>query len=191
MSEKMMYVMFEEGSGKITGITPRKDVKNSIPLPLSKAIGFLEGTERRKNYRVEYNPKVKNLELVNIRQERFDGRSVSDFIYEIPEESVENVDIMIEQDILQKCWRIKIGHNLKKNLKNKGVNLSSVLSFSITEKHDPNILFKTLDVNFSKLMKKNYEIFPFESEFEFCDIPISIFTARKFDTYQFKRIFNE
>lgn len=184
-----MYVIFEKDSGKILGITPRQQEKNCIPVELEKVSGILEGKDSRKNYRVEYNPKKKQLELVDLNQESFDGSTVNDFIYEIPETDTDDADITVEQDIPNTCWRFTLGKTLKRNLRNKGIRLNNKLNFSITERHDPNVLYKTIAVDFSNVLSKNCVIVPFDKDFEFKDSSISVFTARRFDSYQFKRIF--
>lgn len=186
-----MYVIFQKDTGKVLGISSKSAAENSIPVDLDKVLGILKGTDSKKNYRVEYNAKQKQLELIDLHQENFDGSSVNDFIYEIPEDIIEDADITIEQDIPNTCWKIMLGKSLKRNLKLKGVRLNSILKFSITAKHDPNILFKTLAVDFSQVFNKSSVILPFDSDFEFLDLPLSIFTARKFDSYQFKRIFDD
>lgn len=191
MSESIMHVIFEKDSGKILGFSPKAEHKNSIPVPLSEVLGLLEGKEKKKNYRVEYNAKTKQLELCDQHRENFDGSSVNDFIYEIPEDYIEDADITIEQDIPNTCWKIKLGNQLKKNLQKKGIKLNTTLSFSITAKHDPNILYKTLSIDFSRVFNDNYAVVDFDMSFEQEKESISVFTSRRFDTYQFKRILNE
>jgi len=191
MSQTMMYVTFERDTGKILGISPKFEHENSIPVPLADVAGLLEGKERKRNYRVNYNPRTKQLELCDLHQEIFDGTSVNDFIYEIPEIKVDDADIVVEQDIPNTCWKVKLGKQLKKNLRKKGIRLNTVIAFSITAKHDPNILYKTLSIDFSRILNDNYAVVDFSMPFETKNTPISVFTARRFDSYEFKRIFNE
>lgn len=191
MSETVMYVIFEKDTGKVLGISPKSENENSIPVNLSAVTGLLNGTERKRNYRVEYNPKTKQLELQDQHQESFDGSSVNDFIYEIPEDTVQDADIVVEQDKPNTCWRIKLGKQLKRNLRKKGIRLNTRLSFSVTAKHDPNILYKTLSVDFARILNDNYAVIDFSMPFETENTPLSVFTARRFDTYQFKRILDE
>jgi len=186
-----MYVIFEKDTGKVLGISPKPENENSIPVNLSDVTGLLNGTERKRNYRVEYNPKTKQLELQDQHQESFDGSSVNDFIYEIPEDTIEDADIVVEQDKPNTCWRIKLGKQLKRNLRKKGIRLNNRLSFSVTAKHDPNILYKTLSVDFASILNDNYAVIDFSMPFETENTPLSVFTARRFDTYQFKRILDE
>jgi len=191
MSEPLMYVKFQEETGKILGISPKQSKSSSIPVPLSVVQPLLDGIEPKRNYRVEYNAKTKELELKHQFTASFDGSDVNDFIYEIPETSVKDTDIIIEQNIPETCWKIKIGSNLKKNLQSKKIRLNQTLNFAVTRKHDPNILYKTLSVDFSSVMTDNYALLPFSMPFERTDAAISIFTTRTFDSYLFTRVFDE
>lgn len=191
MSEPIMYVKFEEKTGKVLGISPKQGKENSIPVKLSEIQTLLDGKEPRRNYRVEYNAKNKQLELKHQFIQSFDGTDVNDFIYEIPEKHTKDPDILVEHNILETCWKIKIGSRLKKNLGENNIRLNQTLYFAVTKKHDPNILYKTLSVDFSQAFGDNYAVLPFTTDFERKDIPVSVFTARKFDTYQFKRVIND
>lgn len=191
MSESLMYVNFEEETGKILGISPKQNRTSSIPVSLSAVQPLLDGVEPKRNYRVGYNAKTKELELKHQFIASFDGSDVNDFIYEIPETSVKDSDIVIEQNIPETCWKVKIGSKLKKNLRTKKIRLNQTLNFAVTKKHDPNILYKTLSVDFSAAMTDNYAVLPFSMPFERTDAAISIFTARTFDSYIFTRVFNE
>lgn len=192
MLNQIMYVSFEKNTGRIFGISNEKDPDaNLIEVSLKEVESLLEGKESFSNYAVEYNPKTKTLEFVNKFEHVFDHFSVNDFIYEILENDIEDADITLTQDIPNTCWKIELGKELKKNLRSKGVSLNSGLLFSVTAKGDPNILYKTLSVHFGTIVNDNYFIIPFSMPFETEKENISIYTSRRFDTYKFKRIFNE
>lgn len=186
-----MYVIFEKETGKVLGVSPKDDNENSIWVEFDEVEALISGKDRRKNYRVEYNPKEKQLELVNLHLQSLDGASISDFIYEIPENYAENADIVVEQDQKTRCWRIILGNALKKGLRRQGIRFNSWVNFSVTAKHDPNVLYKTLEVDFSKILQDNCAILPFSMDFEYTNTPISVFTSRKFDSYEFRRIMHE
>lgn len=197
-----MYVIFEKNTGKILGISPKKEVENAIQVNLNEVKGLLTGCEQRKDYRVEYNPKTKQLELKNLHLQSLDGFTINDFIYEVPEIVSEDPDIIIEQNQKEKCWKIilgdsfdhwkiMLGDGLANNTKNQGIQFNNRLSFSVTKKHDPNILYKTLVVDFSEKLQDNYIVLPFTMPFEYNDSEISIFTSKRFGIYYFKRILDE
>jgi len=190
MSQVVMYIKFKEETGEVIGVGPKPDINyNTIPVDFESVKAIIEGKESKKNYKVEYNAKSKQLELVNIHQQIFDGATVNDYIYEIPEDCDGEPDIIIKQDVPNSCWKILVGKTLKKNLRTKGIKLNSTLNFSITAKHDPNILFKTISIDFSKIINDNYAIIEFDMPFEKQDESISIFTSKKFDLYKFERVF--
>lgn len=192
MSEKIMYVSFEKDTGKIKNISNEKDESaNIIEVLLPEVVGLIEGKEPFSAYAVEYNAKTKSLEFVNKFEHVLDHFSVNDFIYEMPESDTNDPDILLIQDVPNTCWKIKIGDDLRKNLRSKGVRLNQGMMFSITAKGDPNVLYKTLSVHFGTVVNDNYCIVPFSMPFEEEREAISVYTSRRFDTYQFKRIFNE
>lgn len=183
-----MYVRFEQDTGKILGISPKPSSNHhDIQVTLDEVIGILEGKENKRNYVVEYDPKKKQLSLVNRHEKHFDGVSVNDFIYEIPENTKNDADVTIIQDVSNQCWKILLGKTLNQNLKKQGVRLNRKLTFSVTAKHDPNILYKTLSVDFSNIVRDNYSVIPFSMNFESNNSDISVFTAKIFDTYSFQR----
>lgn len=187
-----MYVSFEKDTGRILSISNERDsTGNLIEAPLAEVKSLLEGKEPFSNYAVEYNAKTKTLEFANRFEHVFDHFSVNDFIYELPEEEIKDPDILLIQDIPNTCWKIQIGKDLKQNLRSKGVSLNTGMMFSITAKADPNVLYKTLSVHFGTVVNDNYCIVPFSMPFEMEKESVSVYTSRRFDTYQFKRIFNE
>jgi len=190
MSEQLMYVSFNKDTGDVVGVgNSVKENCGQVQVPISKVMSIIEGTESLRNYIVQYNPKTKNLEFVSRYEYVLDAQSVNDFIYEIPEDNIEDPDILLIQDIPNKCWKIEMGMSLKSNLRSKGVSLNANIMFSVTEKSDPNVLYKTLIVDFGRLVNDNYFIVAFDMPFEATDARISVYTSRRFDTYQFKRIY--
>lgn len=191
MSEVTQYVGFNKETGAIVSIgndNTRTDI-NYIQVPLSDVISIKKGIESQDNYCVRYNPKTKDLELQLKSEDIFDASLVNDFIYEIPTIEVVDPDICLIQDVPNLCWKVLVGKTLKKNIREKGIRLNTNIMFSITAKGDPNVLYKTLIVQAGQTVSDNYSIIPFSMPFEKTSEPISVYTARKFDTYQFKRIY--
>ncbi len=56
------------------------------------------------------------------------------------------------------------------------------------KKDDPNILYKTLQFTFDKLINGKYIVLPFSEKFEFDNEPISVYTIKKFDSYKYEVI---
>jgi len=192
MAEKVMHVGYAPDTGEILGIAARQrpDV-NSVAVPLAEVKGILEGLELISNYQVQYSTESKQMEFASKHNTEVTGTTINDFIYELPEDNEQDSDIQIIQDIPNTCWKIVIGKRLRENLMKKGINLNHKMVLSVTEKGDPNILYKTLFADLSSIVTDNYVILPFSMPFEYTNQPFSVYTARRFDTYQIKRIFNE
>ena len=189
---KLAYVVFNKDSGAIISVgNEASETDSYIQVPLVDVLTILRGEERATNYHVQYNPKTKELEFQSKHEFTLDSTSVKDFIYELPQDSIDDADVQVIQDIPNSCWKIKLGNTLKSNIKNKGINLNARFLFSITKKGDPNILYKTLNVHIGQTVSDNYRIVPFDMPFETTSVPISVYTSRRFDTYQLTRIVNE
>lgn len=189
---KIAYVIFNKDSGEIESIS--NDVTNEdtyIQVPLADVLSLKTGVEDISNYHVQYNPKNKELELKSKYEFALDALTVNDSIYELPEILIDDADVQVIQDIPNTCWKIKLGNSIRDNIKRKGINLNANFLFSVTKKGDPNILYKTLSVHIGKTVADNYCIVPFDMPFETTKIPVSVYTARKFDTYQLTRILDE
>lgn len=184
------YVEFNSENGELISVRSSKpDGSNSfIEVPYEKIKALKEGTEKFNQYIVEYNGKTKSLELKYKNEIEFNDLSVTEFIYQLPTTNIEDADISVIQDIDNTCWKILIGKQFKKSLRDKGISLNSTLYFSVTAKNDPNVLYKLLSCNFAQSVKQNYFVIPFSEEFESKLTDISIYTVRLFDTYCFKRI---
>lgn len=189
---KLAYVIFNKDTGAIISIGNEVSETDSyIQVPLVDVLTIIRGDERVTNYHVQYNPKIKELEFQSKHEFTLDSTSVKDFIYEIPQDNIDDADVQIIQDIPNACWKIKLGNSLKSNIKSKGINLNATFLFSITKKGDPNILYKTLNVHMGQTVSDNYCIIPFNMPFETTNVPISVYTSRRFDTYQLTRTVNE
>jgi hypothetical protein len=192
MSEQVMYIYFDRETGRIKGISNGPDDNaDYITVPLSQVIDIIDGKREINEYKVFYNSKTKQLELGLKYKHILDEYSVNDIIYEIPEINVDDADVTLIQDIVNSCWKVKIGEQLKNSISDTGANLTGNTMISITAKSDPTILYKVLFVETSKAMSDNYYKIPFTMPFETQDIAISAYTTKRFDTYQLMRIFDE
>ena len=187
-----MYVKFDQKTGTVIGVRGKEYTEeNSIPVELAEVQDILDGIVLADEYEVRYNTKLKQMEFAKRNDNKIVGNSINDFIYEMPVKLIEDPDIIVVQDIVNTCWKIHIGARLGSSLRNKGVGISDRMMLSITAKGDPNVLYKTLFVELSDIVRNNYVVLPFTMLFESTSQPISVYTSRRFDTYQFKRIFNE
>jgi hypothetical protein len=187
----MSYVIFDLDSGEITSITniqPKESI-NYIEDDSPDVIDMLIGKETPKMFIVAYDEQVKEYKLNKRIEFEAEKLVIDDLIYQIPTDIESNITII--QDIPNTCWKFLISEELEVELRSKFINLKSILHFSITEQNNPNILYKTILVDLEQLVKNHYLVFDFTAEFEKEDIPLSVFTVNRFDSYSYKRISNE
>lgn len=186
-----MFVCFEKETGKIDQITnelPAQHV-NFIEVDSEEVTTLLSGKENISSYIVEFDPLENMLKLRHRNDLSKVYIDIKKAVYKIPVQNT-NPDLEIVQDFDNTCWKFLLGDNLKSNLRSGGANYSKNLTFSVTKKYDPNLLFRTLKINLKEIIHKHYFILPFEMQFETDKIDVSIFTEKLFNNYKFTRIQN-
>jgi hypothetical protein len=190
------YVFFDQEGDIVQVGSDNNSPYDKIKMPIDNVVGIMSGKERMCDYTVLYNPLIKEYELHKKNKVTNEDILTSN-LYETPIKNVEietakpiDEDLLIVQNIREKCWKVKIS--------NKGIDrlfkinpAGKQIHLSITAKHDPNILYKRLVINSKELIHKGYVVLPFHDSFEFTNIDISIFTAKIFDTYCFERILQD
>jgi len=106
------------------------------------------------------------------------------FTYRVTEEHlyVDN-DIVIHQDTENNIWKIGINPHIKNFIIRTGYAKTETLYFSVTEKHDPNILYRSLEFTIADLLSQNAITIPFIFDSERKADNVSIYTAKYFDSY--------
>lgn len=92
-------------------------------------------------------------------------------------------DINIVQNFEKQCWEVYLGHEVKRSLEVTNYRANERLYFSITAKHDPNILYRTIEFSLNDLLAKTVPNFKFENDFEFNGEEVSIYTPKYFESY--------
>lgn len=185
--DNLQYVYFDIETGNILEITNEEiDDNNSshIVVSVEDVETLINGEEPFESCSVVYNTKLKLYELQRntIEQPVY---NVNDLIFEIAEYT-ENADIQVIQDLKNTCWKFLISKELRANLVENKVSLKVNLGFSITEKNNPNVLYRTLIFPFSQLVNDYYVVLDFKHDFEFNGDPISLYTIKRFDTYSYE-----
>ena len=180
------YVVFDPTNGDVLAVPNYKPEGSYIPVEEHEVKGLLSGQEPLSYYYVHYIKHTKQYELRQRSNTSIDSYLVDDLIYELPTASVDEPDIHVLQNIKDTCWKITIGGDLKANILAQKVNFKNTISFSVTEKDDPNILLKTLSFSFADLSDVKYVILPFDSDFEFNAKPVSVYTIKNFDRYLYE-----
>ena len=187
-----MHVEFDQNTGDVKAVAPYPTTDgNSIPVPLTDVIPILKGIEPASRFQVIYNPKLKEMEFSNKNETALRSDSITDHIFEIPTYEQDDPDFIVYQDQVNTCWKFFLSKRLQQSLKESNVVLYQEMMFSVTAKGDPNVLYKTLFVNLREIMVNNYVVLPFTMQFEWENVDVSVYTPRKFDTYQFVRRLNE
>ena len=183
------FAVFDPTTGELLSLPNKKPTEGSfIPVADSEVKGILEGRESMHFYYVHYIKRANTYELRQRSNHDIDSYFVDDLIYELPTTG-DNPDITVTKNIKDTCWKIEIGGDLEMNILAQKVSLTNGhLSFSVTKKDDPNILYKTLQFTFDKLINGNYIVLPFSEKFEFDNEPISVYTIKKFDSYKYEVI---
>lgn len=180
------YAVFNSETGELLSLPNYKPEKcDFIEVDPLEVAGLLSGEDQMSYYYVHYSKITKGYELRLRINNNIDSYSVNDLIYEIPKNNLDNADLNITQNIKDTCWKIRIGGNLKANILSQHISLNNTVSLSVTRKNDPNILYKTLYVDFSSLENNKYVIIPFTDKFEFKGEEVSIYTMKKFDEYSY------
>lgn len=104
---------------------------------------------------------------------------IKDKIYRVEKSK----DVVVRQNTVKKCWEISLNNQLKNFLIQSKKLTDSMLYFSVTEKHDPNILYRSINFSLSDLLSSKSYVIPFKYDFEFKNTDISIYTAKYFDSY--------
>ena len=177
---KMRYVHYNE-KGELEKISKNRDERfEAIHLDFESVRSLIEGRESLSNYKVEYDFIDKKHKLKSLIEFNND-QVISAFMYEIPSTANEK-EISIIQDMKNKCWRLELDKSFLKHLEENNIDSDPTSQFySITKKHDPNILYRLIKFN-------DTQTIPFEYDFEFDLKPISIYTTRKFSSYVYEVI---
>jgi len=186
-----MYVCFDLNSGEILRIANEVyDTDNYVEVDISEVMMLQTGEEPTCSYMVKYNLEKNTYEFKVKDDLEINTQNINNLIYQIPADNLTDPDLTLVQDFYNTCCKFFIGKNFKKNITNQTVSLNKKLQFSVTVKDDPNILYKTFVVDFAETVKQNYSTLPFTEEFENKLVDLSIYTTRRFNTYQYKRIKN-
>ena len=176
------YVYFDKQTGKIEKISSNDnqiDDCKSIKVKHSSIDKLVSGEHRLEDYRVLYNPKIKDFEISKL-QENTNLQNVNNSLLKISKSATadkENFDVVIEQNNKKECWNFYINKNI-----NFLENVNDVMCFSITESNDPNVLYRTIMFNVSSLID-NFISVPYVYDSEKDIKNVSVFTNKVLDTY--------
>jgi hypothetical protein len=183
------YVYFDLGTNKIQKIVnilseECKEGFGSFVTTYNEVSKILSGDTNLDDSEVWFNPEVKQYQIKDFRYQ--DPDVVKEQIFKMS--YVEDADVKVVIDYATTCWKFYISENFRSTLKKYNVSINSTLYFSVTEKGNPNVLYKLMKVPFKELVNKFYYVVPFDSKFEIDKTDFSVYTVKKFDTYSLEVI---
>lgn len=180
------FVYFDE-AGEITTITNyQEDTSLSfVKVDYSLVEKIMEGIEPSFNYMVVYDIGTHEYGLIPKIVDY--ANKVNDQIHEI-QKITNNADFTITQDIKNSCWKFSINSKLRAQLEAQRISIKTPLFFSITKKHDPHVLYRTLTVMFSDIFEQLDFSVPFVYNNEHNN-DLSIYTVKKLQSYKHEVIY--
>jgi hypothetical protein len=175
------FVYFDKITGKIEKISCKEEKNNDnecqfIKVKYSSVEDLISGKNRLEDYRVLYNSKIKDFEILQL-EKNINIKNINNSLLKVNKcvnNNKEVVDLLIQQNNKNKCWNFYINENI-----NFLKNVNDVMFFSITENNDPNILYRTIVFNVNDLVDNFISIpYIYDSEKN-----TSVFTNKVLDTY--------
>jgi len=173
-------VYFDKDSGNITSITNSNETGNYFEIDFESVKSLLSGAERIVDYKVVYDTRKFEYEIVP-KNQSIVSIDADDLIYKIT--TLQQPQISVIQNKKENKWTVEISEQLKSVLEEKGARLEEILFFSITQKDNPNILYRTFSCKICDLIKSKKIDFEYISQEELKDSALSIYTSRKFEYY--------
>jgi hypothetical protein len=139
------WIDFDLDTGviKTIGATPLS--KHSIEVDYEQVKDLIEGKVYFKHFLVQFNPTSTLYELVNKHDEKKYEYNVNSSLYKI--QNTDKADIIICKNYKKKQWELKFGDLFAKTLLKNNVTLQTVKHFSVVEKNNPFVLYRTLTFN--------------------------------------------
>lgn len=180
--EQFSYVYFSSATGMIEKISNKFDEETDLKILKVKynlVKDLINGKRRIEDYGVLYNSKAKDFEILEL-EKNINIRNINNSLLKINKSSnaeKEKVDVLVQQDNKNQCWNFFINSKI-----NFLKNVNDFMFFSITEKNDPNILYRTISFNVADSQNNCISI-PYIYETEKDIEKISVFTHKVLDTY--------
>ena len=189
----LSYIYYDNKTGKIHKISSRNIPEDGVEIfeVESKEVRHIMSGERRiDEFFISHDLSAKQTMLKEITYED-EHNTASAMCYQIPIfykteattiETLEH-DIVIQQDTINKVWNIRLNGYTEQFLVNNKFSETQKVFFSVTEKYDPNILYRSLEFAVSEFYKQKTTTIPFIYESEHDANNVSIYTAKYFDSY--------
>lgn len=177
----MYYITFDAESGSIYGITNEQPLSGAyIEVDEKFYINAVENPNFMGLFYVEFDTKENQHKIKSIIKETV-NYDIREEIYEITDDGEDTV-LIITQDCNNKKWKLEFTNTIREYM--KYTNASKKMLFSITKKHDPHILIRTIHTDTTKIANGCYIDFEFETE----EQEVSIYTKKNLSGFKHVRI---
>jgi hypothetical protein len=139
------YIEFDNTTGALKSITSYPQSKSYIEVDPEKIKSLLDGTDKFRNYAVNFNPVSCMYELESIHEQKAFEYNIHNSLYNVP--TGDDGDIILVKDYKQKKWLIEFGKIFQKTIIENNVTLNTNKQFSITKVNDPYQLYRSLQFN--------------------------------------------
>jgi hypothetical protein len=184
-NELITYVYYNKDDGCIHKISSRNIPTidyNILEVPTSQAEPLTSGTKQTSDYKVTFDVITKTIQLKEVLRDN--KLTVNEKLYRIPDTTGE-VDLSIIKDNNKNKWVFTLSDELTYFFTNHSpAPATGLLQFSVTTFDDPNILYRTININVENLIANRIEI-PFQYLFETDGTDVSIYTSKYFQLYGF------
>jgi hypothetical protein len=172
---------YDKDTGEIYGISNKPLLKYDtfILIKPEEALGFLEATKRTLDYKVTYDINNSRYQLIHKKEKII--LDVNDLVHHIVKQN--EYQILFVKDNVNNCWKIEIDKEIREQLIDQSNLVDESLWFSITQKNNPNILYRQIELNVGDLVRAGSISFKFESQIEEKMQSYSVYTIRRFKTY--------
>ena len=95
----------------------------------------------------------------------------------------EQYDVTFVQNNKHKYWEVIFNKETELFMLQHRSGRNDKLYFSITAKHDPNILYRSMEFNVQDIVANRIKRYPYQFDWEFDSTEVSIYTTKYFPTY--------
>lgn len=193
----LSYVYYDKDTGaihKISSINSPSTEFAVVGIPNKKVTPILTGEKRLDEFVIVSDNVLNQVQLKELNDTiTYDTTSI--MCYELPvvknlpnsditkNNAGDSVTVVVQQDIINKQWKVAINSQLKNFLIYNENYSNETLYFSVTSKYDPNVFYRSLEININDLLSKSTVVIPFKYTVEEDEADISIYTAKYFDNY--------
>jgi len=182
------FVYYNKETSKIQKISNKKINSDLEVFKIETSLvqDIIVGKRKSDDFIVIYDLSEKRLTVKEITYES-ELSSIKYKLYDITRSTDTVYDVKISQDQLKKCWKISLSNDTKRELLGSKYHSNDTIYFSVTQKHNPNILYRSLEVSLNVLLNNEIE-YLFEYDWEMQNKEVSIYTPKFFNSYVYEVI---